>query len=125
VARDDQAPRRVQVLLEEPAQLSLAQARGDRRREDHALVRVELEEERDHFFRPQDLDDRLGYAPRLPFLGGVRPEPLSCAPRLVERTDEELANVVDGLRREVALLRLQELLDIARRHVLEPLRREP
>jgi hypothetical protein len=68
--------------------------------------------------------DRLRHATRRDVLRRVRAEPLARAPRLVEGTDEERTDVVDGARRERALHRLQELLDGRRRHLLEPLRRE-
>ncbi|HET9599658.1 MAG TPA: hypothetical protein VFP65_29055 [Anaeromyxobacteraceae bacterium] len=124
MARCEVAPRQVQVLLEEAAQLSLPQSGGDRGREDDALVEVELQEERQHLLRPQDLDHRLRDLPRLDLVRGVAAEPLSRAPRLVEGADEVLADVVDRLRREVAVLRLEQPLDVARPDVLEALRRE-
>jgi hypothetical protein len=47
--------------------------------------------------------------------------PLPRLPRLVEPADEELPDVVDGARRDLPVLRLEELLDVARPDVLEEL----
>jgi hypothetical protein len=74
--------------------------------------------------RAEDVADLLGAAPRPDRLGGVRAQPLARLARPVEGADEELADVVDGRGRELALQRLEELLDVHRPDVLERLRRE-
>jgi hypothetical protein len=116
--------REVDVGLLKPADLALAQAGEDRRRERRALLELERREEREDLLGLEYADDRLRHLARLDLLGRIRAQPLAGPPRLVERADEVAADVVDGARREVPLLRLEELLDGGGRHLLESLRRE-
>ncbi|HTP30244.1 MAG TPA: hypothetical protein VMK12_31870 [Anaeromyxobacteraceae bacterium] len=125
MTRDEEAARKIQVRLQQTADLPLAEPRRDRRREHDALIDFQLQEERKHLFGLQDIDDALEDTPRLDLLGRIRPEPLARPLRLVERNDEKLPNVVDGPRREIPILQLKQLLDVAWDDVFEALRREP
>ncbi|MFO0583218.1 MAG: hypothetical protein U0229_13195 [Anaeromyxobacter sp.] len=120
----DEPPLEVHVVLEEPAELTLAEAGEDRGREDRALVELERGEEREHLVGPEDLGLVVRDRARADLLGGVLAEPLARLLRPVEGADEVLAEVVDGPRRELGFFALQEELDVAGEHVLEELRRE-
>jgi hypothetical protein len=78
-----------------------------------------VREEREDLAGPEDLRLVVRDRARADLLGRVLAEPLARLLRPVERADEVLAEVVDGPRREVVVLLLEEELDVAAQEVLE------
>jgi len=119
--RDEEPVGEIDVALLEPAQLALTEAGEDGGGEDEALLGGERREEGEHLFRREDVHDCFWDPASLHVLRRVGPVPLPGLPRLVECADEELANLVDGGWRELPLLRLEQLLDVASLDMLEEL----